>query len=160
MLLLFGGVGPVLAQDRTGDAQPPKTELIVPGLKLSTSLQRPNIQENQMPVFLEGKDMKTDGKDRVSLTGGAAVRRQDSVLKADQITYNKSTSEVEALGGARLIRDGNIITGPSIRFNIDKDTGQIQQPNFWMSNGGAGVGSTAEIYSRSLFSLTDVTYSG
>lgn len=160
LLLLFGSVGSVIAQDRTGGVQPGQSELIVPGLRLSTSLQRPNTPENQMPIFLEGRDMKTDGKDQVTLTGGAAVRRQDSVLKADQITYNKSTSEIDALGGARLVRDGNIITGPSIRFNIDKDTGQIEHPNFWMSNGGAGVGSTAEIYSRSRFSLTDVTYSG
>ena len=159
LLLLFGGVGPVLAQDRTDSAQPPKSELIVPGLKLSTSLQRPATPENQMPVFLEGQEMKTLDKDRVNLSGGAAVRRQDSVLKADSITYNKASAEVEAVGGARLIRDGNVITGPSIRFNIDKDTGKIDHPNFWMSNGGSGVGSTADIYSKSRFSVTDMTYS-
>ncbi|MCM0035049.1 MAG: LPS assembly protein LptD [Burkholderiaceae bacterium] len=113
-----------------------------------------------MPAFLEGIQMEGDGQGNAKLRGKASVRRQDAVLKANIIDYNKRTGVMDAQVNARLIRDGNVITGTSIIYNSEDGTASIDQPNFWVDNGGAGVGSWADVFSRDQMSLTDVTYSG
>lgn len=142
----------------SGDAA--ATQMLVPGLKVSPSLSRPGIPDKEMPAFLESKDMRGDGQSNVVLQGDASVRRQDAVIKANIINYNKRVGVMDAQGNARLIRDGNIVTGPSITYNTDDGTASIDQPNFWLESGGAGVGSWADVYNRNQMSLTDVTYSG
>ncbi|MDO8694508.1 MAG: LPS assembly protein LptD [Sheuella sp.] len=113
-----------------------------------------------MPAFLEAREMRGDGQNNVVLEGNAAMRRQDAVLKANIINYNKSTGVMDAQVNARLVRDGNIVSGTSITYNTDNGTASIDQPNFWLESGGAGVGSWADVYNRNQMSLTDVTYSG
>ena len=61
------------------------------------------------------------------------------MLRANLIDYNKTTSVLDAQTNARLIRDGNVITGTSIIYNADDGTASVDQPNFWIDNGGAGV---------------------
>ncbi len=134
--------------------------LSVPGLKVSPALSRPAIADKEMPAFLEAKKMRGDGQSNVVLEGGATVRRQDAVIKANIINYNKRIGVMDAQGDARLIRDGNIVSGPSITYNTEDGTASIDQPNFWLDTGGAGVGSWADVYNRNQMSLTDVTYSG
>ena len=134
--------------------------LSVPGLKVSPSLSRPAIADKEMPAFLEATKMRGDGQSNVVLEGGATVRRQDAVIKANIINYNKRIGVMDAQGNARLIRDGNIVSGPSITYNTEDGTASIDQPNFWLDSGGAGVGSWADVYNRNQMSLTDVTYSG
>ena len=134
--------------------------LSAPGLKVSPALSRPAIADKEMPAFLEAKKMRGDGQSNVVLEGGATVRRQDAVIKANIINYNKRIGVMDAQGDARLIRDGNIVSGPSITYNTEDGTASIDQPNFWLDSGGAGVGSWADVYNRNQMSLTDVTYSG
>jgi LPS-assembly protein len=113
-----------------------------------------------MPAFLEGAQIEGDNLGNAKLRGKATIRRQDAVLKANIIDYNKRTGVMDAQVNARLIRDGNIITGTSIIYNSEDGTASVDQPNFWVDNGGAGVGSWADVFNRDQMSLTDVTYSG
>lgn len=143
--------------DATTAARAP---LLVPGLKVSPALGRITTPDKQMPAFLEAKEMRGDGQSSVVMQGNASVRRQDAVIKANIIEYNKNVGVMDAQGNARLIRDGNIVSGPSITYNTENGTASVDQPNFWLESGGAGVGSWADIYNRDQMSVTDVTYSG
>ena len=113
-----------------------------------------------MPMFLDANQIVGDAEDTIELRGNASVRRQDAVLKANIINYNKKVGIMDAQVNARMIRDGNVITGASITYNTEDGTASVDQPNFWMENGGAGVGSWADVFNRDQMSLTDVTYSG
>ncbi len=134
--------------------------IVGPGLRISPLLERSTIPDKEMPAFLEGAQMQGDGLGNAKLRGKATIRRQDAVLKANIIDYNKRTGVMDAQVNARLIRDGNVITGASIIYNAEDGTASIDQPNFWVENGGAGVGSWADVFNRDQMSLTDVTYSG
>ncbi len=136
----------------------PKVQL--KGLRVAPKLDRFVPPENQMPAFLEAREMRGEAQNHVSLIGDAAMRRQDAVLRARMIDYNKSTSVLDAQINARLIRDGNVISGTSIIYNSDDGTATVEQPNFWIENGGAGVGSWADVFNKNQMSLKDVTYSG
>lgn len=64
------------------------------------------------------------------LIGDAEVRRGGTVLRGDRITYTRATDEVKVEGNARVSRDGAVFTGPSLRFNIDAQTGEMPQANY------------------------------
>jgi len=148
----------------TAHAQPapaPATPVIVgPGLRISPLLERSTLPEKEMPAFLEGTQMEGDSLGNAKLKGNAIIRRQDAVLKANIIDYNKRTGVMDAQINARLIRDGNVITGSSIIYNSEDGTASVDQPNFWLDDGGAGSGSWADVFNRDQMSITDVTYSG
>jgi LPS-assembly protein len=155
--LLGLGIAAVHAQP----APAPATPVIVgPGLRISPLLERSTVPDKEMPAFLEGEQMEGDGLGNAKLKGKAVIRRQDAVLKANIIDYNKRTGVMDAQINARLIRDGNVITGTSIIYNSEDGTASVDQPNFWLDDGGAGSGSWADVFNRNQMSITDVTYSG
>ena len=136
----------------------PKVQLI--GLRVAPKLDRFVPAESQMPGFLEAREMHGDAQGNVRMIGDAAMRRQDAVLRANVIDYNKTTNVLDAQTNARLIRDGNVITGTSVIYNAEDGTASVDQPNFWIDNGGAGVGSWADVFNKNQMSIKDVTYSG
>lgn len=149
--------GSVFAQEK----DPVVGVVIVNGLRTSPRIATPPISDKQMPAYLQASESITaDEQNNVTLVKKAQVRRADTVLKAGYIHYNKATSIINAQGNARLIRDGNIVVGPHIQYNTEKDTGQVIQPNFWLEGGGAGIGSVADITSRTTMTIRDMTYSG
>jgi LPS-assembly protein len=155
--LLGLGIAAVHAQPAPAPAPP---VIVGPGLRISPMLERSTVPDKEMPAFLEGEQIEGDGLGNAKLIGKAMIRRQDAVLKANIIDYNKRTGVMDAQINARLIRDGNVITGTSIIYNAEDGTASIDQPNFWLDDGGAGSGSWADVFNRNQMSITDVTYSG
>jgi LPS-assembly protein len=156
-VLLGLGIAAAHAQPAPASVAP---AIVGPGLRVSPLLERSTVPDKEMPAFLEGAQIEGDGLGNAKLRGKATLRRQDAVLKANIIDYNKRTGVMDAQINARLIRDGNVITGTSIVYNSEDGTASVDQPNFWVDNGGAGVGSWADVFNRDQMSLTDVTYSG
>lgn len=133
---------------------------IVSGLRVSSGLRPVDIDPDTLPIYLEAMDMRGDGQQNVTLKDAASVRRSDAVISANRLHYDKQSNVVTAQGNARMVRDGNIVVGPSLRFNLDENSGEVEQPNFWLSNSGFGVGSKADIKSRNEMTVTDMTYTG
>ena len=156
---VFLGLGIAAAHAQPAPVSVAQT-IVGPGLRVSPLLERSTLPDKEMPAFLEGAQIEGDGLGNAKLRGKATIRRQDAVLKANIIDYNKRTGVMDAQINARLNRDGNVITGTSIIYNSEDGTASVEQPNFWVDNGGAGVGSWADVFNRDQMSLTDVTYSG
>ncbi len=137
-------------------------EVTVPGLRLSPGLRmHRDLGDDDLPVHLEGDRMDGDPNSDVTLTGHAQVRRLDNVLKGDRINYRRETGELDAEGNVRLLREGSLVAGPRLKYNIDQETGSVEQPDFWIgANGGSGTAQYADIFSRSRMRLTDVVYTG
>ncbi|MEI2416829.1 LPS-assembly protein LptD [Orrella sp. JC864] len=134
----------------------------VPGLRISPGLRmHRDLGEDDIPVILEGDRMDGDPDTDVTLTGNAQVRRIDSVLKGERIRYRRGTGELDAEGGVRLLRDGSLVVGPRLHYNVDQETGNVDEPSFWIgANGGSGRAEYADIFSRSRMRLTNVVYTG
>jgi LPS-assembly protein len=132
------------------------------GLRMVGSLGlHPGLKDDALPSFLIGDDMRRDADGRVILTGNAQVRRLDSVIKGDRIDYQQSTGEADVHGNGLVIRDGNLVRGPHLRYNVDTQKGLIEQPQFWLGgSAGAGRADEAEILSREHMRLKNVRYSG
>ena len=131
------------------------------GLRESPALREHRLSSDQMPGYLEADKMDGDPDSKVTLTGNAQVRRIDTVLKGDVITYEKATGDVISTGNARLMRGGGLATGSAMQYNVDTARGALQNPDFWLgASSGRAQAEHADIFSRSTMRLTDVTYTG
>ncbi|AWB35910.1 LPS-assembly protein LptD [Orrella marina] len=133
---------------------------IVSGLRESSGLRPVGVDPDTLPVYLEAMRMTSDGQDFATLEGAASARRADAVIKARRLHFDQASNVMTGTGNARLVQDGNIVVGPSLRFNMENNSGQVEQPNFWLQNAGSGVGSKADIKSKDEMTVTDVTYTG
>lgn len=130
-------------------------------LRTSPGLRLHSLPDGNIPAYLEADSIDGDPDSDLTLTGNAQVRRIDGVIKGDRINYRKDSGEVDVEGSARMMRDGTLVTGPRAKFNVDKYTGEIEKPNFWMgATGGFAVAEHADIFSKSQMRLHTVTYSG
>lgn len=158
VLFAMGGASAVQAQQPVADASAPAS---LNGLKLAPNLQiHRNVNEDDMSAFLVADKMETDEDGKVILTGSAQVRRIDSVVKGDYIDYERSSGQVKVRGNGLIVRDASVVTGPRLDYNVNSETGQVSDPNFWLGSGGSGTASQADIYSREHMRLSDVNYSG
>lgn len=117
--------------------------------------------DNNQAAFLIGDHISRNDEDHVRLSGGAEVRQSNSVIKGDEINYDQVTGEVDVRGNGLLMRDGSIVRGPHLRFNVNDDTGEIQEPKFWLGgSAGRGHADRAEILDKNHMRLHGVQYSG
>lgn len=157
IFFVIGSVSAAHAQQPGVGTTTPASQLhVAPNLQVHNKLD-----ENEMSAFLVADKIENDEQGKVILTGSAEVRRIDSVVKGDRIDYQRETGQANVQGHGMIMRDGSIVTGPELSFNVNSDTGQVNDPNFWLgAQGGAGKASRADILSRSKMRLADVTYSG
>ncbi|WP_415834843.1 LPS-assembly protein LptD [Bordetella bronchialis] len=173
ILFLAGAVSVAQAQvatDTSAGSQPSAAqagskkgaqEVEVLGLRSSPGLRVHRLTSDQMPAYLEADTMDGDPDSNVTLTGRAQVRRIDTILKGDQITYRRASGEVDSQGSARLFREGTVVTGPAMQYNVDNESGQLSSPNFWLgATGGHAQAQHADIFSRSTMRLQNTTYAG
>lgn len=129
-------------------------------LREATRLRVHRLSDDQMPVFMEADRMDGDPNSDVTLSGTAQVRRNDAILKGDEINYRKAAGELRVRGNARILREATLVTGDDLRYNVDRSSGEISQPEFFLASGGYARASHADIFSRATMRLQDVTYSG
>ncbi|HEX2519245.1 MAG TPA: putative LPS assembly protein LptD, partial [Castellaniella sp.] len=132
------------------------------GLRVSDGLRvHPVKKDDSLPSFLIGDDIARDAEGRITLTGHAQVRRLDSVVKGDRIEYDQKTGETDVRGNGLLMRDGSIVQGPHLRYNVNSNQGLVDDPEFWLgATGGTGKAEQAKIYSRQHVRLKNMRYSG
>ena len=128
-------------------------------LQTASHLRLHKVHEDDMAVYLAGDKMEVNDEGELVITGDAQVRRIDSVSKGDQIRYKKETGDVKVRGNGLLMRDGSIVRSPVIDYNLDTETGEMSEPQFWMDSGGSGVAEHATALSREHLRLKTVNYS-
>lgn len=153
--------GAVQAQGSQGSAPASTSITAAPELRTSPGLRVHRLPDGNIPAYMEADTIEGDPDSDLTLTGAAQVRRIDGVIKGDRINYRKDTGEVDVQGNARMMRDGTLVTGPNAKFNVDKYSGEVEKPNFWLgATGGFAVAEHADIFSKSQMRLHTVTYSG
>ncbi|NYT38782.1 LPS-assembly protein LptD [Allopusillimonas soli] len=132
------------------------------GLTVAPKLElHKNVDDNDMSSFIVADKVETAEDGRIILRGNAEVRRIDSVVKGDYIDYDRSTGDARVRGNGLIMREGSIVRGSALNYNVNAETGDVNDANFWMGgSGGAGQASHADILSRSRMHLDDVQYTG
>lgn len=102
-----------------------------PGLKLQrTPVGPPRASGTQLPVFLSADRIEgITGKESVA-EGSAELHKGTTAVYADWLKYIEATEDVEARGRVRIERNGDVISGPSLKYRVNDATGIFERPEF------------------------------
>ncbi len=114
----------------------------------------------QEQTVIEAKQISSVGENEYQLNGDAVVLQGDKEIRADNITYNQNSGQVNAQGGLEF-RDSQIeVDGSEGEFNIVDDTGRIDNANYSLvGESGNGKAKLIQIKSKEEVFLDDSTYS-
>src|SRR5882762_2979666 len=99
------------------------------GLQLRSSSEERS-KPGALPIILDADRIEgVAGKDTTA-QGNASLRRGDLSIRADSLTYHEENEDVEASGNVRLQRNGDTLSGPSLRYSIRDSTGLFEKPDF------------------------------
>ena len=115
-------VAPALA-----DAQLPE------GLRLKLERQMrlaPTRPERDSAKFLEADRIEGEQDRNIVATGNVTLRQRGASIRADRVDYSVEEQIAVATGAVRLERAGDAATGPRLRYNLDRDTGEMDSPVF------------------------------
>lgn len=132
------------------------------GLKPSAALQEnlPPEVRRQLPTFVSGDKLsgQTDGV--VTVEGAAELRRHDTVIRADQLSFDQSSNTARAQGNVLVNRNGNRFEGPELELNVDTSEGSFEQPTFsLLQSEGQGDASRVDFLDADRLSAHDARYS-
>lgn len=105
-----------------------------PGLKLQrTPVGPPRANGAALPAFLSADRIQgITGKESVA-EGNAELHKGNTAVYADWLKFIEATEDVEARGGVRIEREGDVITGPSLKYRVNDATGTFDQPVFTLA---------------------------
>lgn len=106
-------------------------ELPAPSLKASTAVL-PHLKRTGelLPTFITADHIAGKTNVEVVADGDVELRKRNSILLSDRLTYWQDTDEMEAEGNVRLSRDGDRVRGPKLRMKMDDSTGFFEQPEY------------------------------
>jgi LPS-assembly protein len=90
-------------------------------------MARPN---ESLPTFISGEHLAGKTDTEVVVSGNAELRKRNSILQSDRLTFWQETQEVEAEGNVRLLRDGDNVRGPKMRMKTESATGFFEKPDY------------------------------
>jgi LPS-assembly protein len=99
--------------------------------------EKRSVPDQSLPTFLRGQKLEGVTERETVVTGNAELRRGGTVLQANEIRYQLVEDMVRAQGQVRLIRDGNVYQGPSLRYEMDTDNGELGPGEFTLISTGA-----------------------
>jgi len=103
-----------------------------------------DLERKQSPVFVSGQRIDARPDLDLVIEGDATLRKQGLSVRAQRIEYDQSQDTLKAQGQVRIMREGNVFEGPSLKLQADSFQGQFLQPNYSLLKGG-GHGEAAEI---------------
>ncbi len=139
------------------------------GLKLQRSMQGPpKGGAFDLPVFISSERLEGIAGQEMRASGDAELRKGTTSIVADRLKYAAETEDIEALGSVRLVRDGDVITGPSLRYKMDQGQGVFDNPTYVLAprlkagalpTEGHGSASLIELLGDENYRMTDGTFS-
>ena len=87
-----------------------------------------------VPVFVTGQKISGETGSVTTVEGDAELRKQDSQIKAERITYRTVEDELTASGAVRVVHAGDLFTGPELRLKLDAQTGHFLDVEYLLAN--------------------------
>ncbi len=111
------------------------------------------------PVFGSAQLLSGRAGRELTLSGDAELRRAGTVVRGDRITYYVEDEEVVAVGAVRVVRQGNVFTGPELRLKLDTNEGFFAQPSYYLPlYGGRGDAARIDFLGEGRIALRDAIY--
>ena len=134
-----------------------------PGLRLKSS---PLLDETLVPdqtklapVFLRAERISGRPDLDTLLEGKAELRKADTVIRANRLTYDQPTDRVVATGDVRINRAGNVYEGPKLDLKVEAFEGSFTAPRYsFLQNDAHGTADRADFIDASHAQVHNATY--
>jgi LPS-assembly protein len=135
-------------QPPVADASSPRGEGATPegdesGLHASSEADAVSGTGGEPPVFLSAHRMGGVVDREFVAEGAAELRKVDTVVTADRLTYWPLDDEMEAEGNVTLKQLDDRITGPKMRMKLEEQVGYFEQPAYFLKRQPSNDGTVA-----------------
>ena len=129
-------------------------------LKLDDQLRQGKaMPDNQALTFTFSDEIDGVVDREMKLKGRSQIRRNTTILKADEIIYDPDTDIADLIGNAQLIKDNTEFSGPRARFKVDARQGEMDRPSYELRDvRGRGKATKLTIETADLFVFDKATY--
>ena len=113
----------------------------------------------ETPAFIEADHLTGKKESQIEATGNAILRKRGQSIRADRLLYFQETQDLDAQGSVVLEQDGNTMSGPHLKLNLDTSIGFMEQPVFYLvENDGRGSADMLHIHDKQHYTLDNATY--
>ncbi len=107
-------------------AEKPAVPMFVPAEAAPVALK----QDDNYPLFIIADQIEGQADEVSVAEGNVELRKVDTLVFADQLTYRPLEDEVEATGNVRLLQDGAEIAGPHLKMRLSDQIGSAEQVTY------------------------------
>jgi LPS-assembly protein len=99
---------------------------------LAVALAAAAVHAQEGPTTVDAQKIEGISDLEVTARGNAEIHRGDVTIFGDYLRYNQEFGRVDAEGGVRLQSGPDRFSGPSLQYDTLEDTGEIEQPSFYL----------------------------
>src|SRR6266581_2702002 len=101
------------------------------GLQPRRSSEKPSrASPGALPITLDADRLEGVPGEETTAQGNATLRRGSLSIRADSLKFREQNEDVEARGNVRLEREGDVLTGPALKYRVRDATGVFEKPDF------------------------------
>lgn len=128
-------------------------------LKLERTFKRLPASSDATPTFITARSVEAKEGQVLEATGDAELRKSDQLIRADHLLFLQDSNELFADGSVRVEQKGGAMEGPSLKMNLDENTGEMVQPSFSLSDSKArGRAEMMHIEGKQQYSFEQASY--
>jgi LPS-assembly protein len=145
-------------------AQSAQPDYALRPLKLRPSLMldanTSSSRTNPEPSFIRGDSLQGRPALETRASGNAELRKRSIVVKADSLEYYQPDDLVKAQGNVRILRNGDLYTGPELELKVDAFSGYFLKPSYhFLRIDGRGQASRLDFLDDKRSIAHDTTFS-
>lgn len=113
----------------------------------------------ETPSFVEADRLEGKKDDQIEATGNAILRKRGQSIRADRLLYFQKTNDLDAQGSVVVEQEGNTMSGPHLKLNLDTNAGEMEKPVFYLiENDGRGAADVMYFHDKLHYTLDKATY--
>ena len=131
----------------------------MPALRMDKTFMTMEPPTQETPSFVEADHLEGKKENQIEATGNAILRKRGQSIRADRLLYFQDTQDIDAQGSVVVEQEGNTMSGPHLKLNLDTNIGIMEQPVFYLiENDGRGSADVMHIQDKQHYTLDKATY--
>ena len=128
-------------------------------LKHDAELSGAAVAGPEGPLFLVADRIESNAPNVVEASGRVVARKAGQAFFSDWLRYDTALNSVEARGQVRLEQPTLLMTGDSLKLNLNDYSGEVTQPVYqFTSQPGRGTADHIDLIDKNRFRFQNATY--
>lgn len=128
-------------------------------LKKDVELKGSAVAGPEAPLFLMADRIESTAPGIIEASGGVEARQAGQNFFADWLLYDTTLNEVQARGRVRLEQPALLVSGDSLKLNLNDYSGELTQPVYsFTTQPGRGAAERIDFIDKTHYTLQDATY--